>query len=373
MASYQKRGKTWTARISYTDQMTGDRKYQTKSGFLRKNQAEEWAISIEQTKFNESIGKATTKETFADYFERWFTTYKLPHVEEQTINHYRYTHGIIKGYFKELRLNLVTREYYQTFLNDFGKNHAIASSRKVAMEIRSCVRDAVADGAIARDFTRRVVVTGHEATDESLKYLDGDDMHKLIDDLSATIDARRSSRAMALLALYTGARFGEIAGLTWDNVDEENGTIDIKRAWNTLDNDGFKSTKNKQSVRNISVNQEVFDFLRQLHRSQDSLDRDNPFNLVFLGQGITPPSSTAANNMLKRTLEHIGAKHITFHGLRHTHASYLIYKGLTLYYVSERLGHANFNVTLRVYSHMIHEMKDEQNKKLLSVLDGFRG
>ncbi|WP_141374068.1 tyrosine-type recombinase/integrase [Levilactobacillus brevis] len=34
-------------------------------------------------------------------------------------------------------------------------------------------------------------------------------------------------------------------------------------------------------------------------------------------------------------------KNITFHGLRHTHASYLIYKGVSIYYIFQRLGHAN--------------------------------
>lgn len=371
MASIQKRGKTWIARISYTDPVTGKRKYESKSGFLRKKQAEEWSLSIEQTKFNESIGKASTNDTFAKYFEKWFLTYKLPHVEEQTIRHYKYTHGIIKNYFKELKLSLVTREYYQTFLNDFGKTHAIASSRKVAMEIRSCVRDAVADGAINKDFTRRVVVTGHDGKDSSLKYLDGQDMKNLIAELSSTVDARRSSRIMALLALYTGARFGEIAGLTWDNVDEESQTINIVRSWNALENNGFKETKNKQSVRKIKVNSQVFDILHHLHRSQDALYEENPFNLVFLGQGNTPPSSTAVNSMLRRVLTQLDAKQVTFHGLRHTHASYLIFKGLSLYYVSERLGHANYDITLRVYSHMIHEMQEKEDKKLLSVLDSF--
>ena len=63
---------------------------------------------------------------------------------------------------------------------------------------------------------------------------------------------------------------------------------------------------------------------------------------VFQGKNDIPPTSNAANKQLRRDLDDIGAtKIITFHGLRHTHASWLLAHDVDLHYVSERLGHSN--------------------------------
>lgn len=99
---------------------------------------------------------------------------------------------------------------------------------------------------------------------------------------------------------------------------------------------------------------------------------DNPLNLIFLAPNGKIPSSSAANTMLRTALKRIGAsKTITFHSLRHTHASYLIYKGVSIY--SQRLGHANYTITMNVYSHMLHEMETAENAKLVSALDSLDG
>jgi len=160
MASFQKRGKTWTARISYTDTY-GERKYKTKSGFRIKSAAEEWALTIEQGKFDESIGKANTTESFADYFWNWYKTYKEPILSLATKRRYVITYNEVKDYFGVLKLAAITRESYQVFLNEYGKTRAIASSKKLNTQIRACVRDAVDEGALTRDFTKKATITGH--------------------------------------------------------------------------------------------------------------------------------------------------------------------------------------------------------------------
>lgn len=48
------------------------------------------------------------------------------------------------------------------------------------------------------------------------------------------------------------------------------------------------------------------------------------------------------------------------HGLRHTHASVLLYKNVSIYYVSELLGHADINTTLREYAHVINELREKE-------------
>lgn len=59
---------------------------------------------------------------------------------------------------------------------------------------------------------------------------------------------------------------------------------------------------------------------------------------------------------------------ITVHGLRHSHASYLLYKGVSVNYVSERLGHANTAITQLVYTHMLSEERSNEADKTVKIL-----
>ena len=73
-------------------------------------------------------------------------------------------------------------------------------------------------------------------------------------------------------------------------------------------------------------------------------------------------SNTNANKLLKKLLLKLNIELITVHGLRHTHASILLYKKASIHYVSERLGHSDIETTLKEYTHVLKELRlqDEQ-------------
>lgn len=73
-------------------------------------------------------------------------------------------------------------------------------------------------------------------------------------------------------------------------------------------------------------------------------------------------SNTDANKLLKNTLKALGIDRITMHGLRHTHACVLLYKKVSIYYVSERLGHKDIETTHKHYSHVTKELRAEDAK-----------
>jgi len=373
MASISRLNGKWVARVSFYDKL-GKRHYKNKAGFQLKRDAEAWAADLEKEKFDETIGKVETNEFFADYFLKWFHAFKEPTLSLATKRRYLITHKVVEEYFAGYKLTNITRLQYQQFLNSYGKTHAIASSQKVNTQIKACIHDALDDGHIKFDFTKKAKITGHAGKDIALKFLDADDMTKLVSYLKLDVNPNHPTKMMALTALYTGARFEEIAGLTWKDISPKFGTISINKAWNTLENNGFKETKNTQSNRIIRVNQELFKTLGQYHNAQGLLGLDNPSNLIFVGKNGKVPSSNASNNMLHTALKKIHAKKdITFHGLRHTHASYLIYKGVSIYYISERLGHASYTITMNIYSHILHEMEQAENSKLVKALDDLSG
>ncbi|MFT8416701.1 MAG: tyrosine-type recombinase/integrase, partial [Lacticaseibacillus paracasei] len=60
---------------------------------------------------------------------------------------------------------------------------------------------------------------------------------------------------------------------------------------------------------------------------------------------------------------------ITFHGLRHSHVSYLISQGIDIYYISKRLGHSDITITMRVYGHLLDSQKRKEALKATAAMD----
>lgn len=365
MASYRKKGKGWEARTSY--QENGKQVPITKGGFTTKKMAEKWANDIEHRKLS-GRGLVKSNTTLYVYFKEWYAIYKEPLLSQNTKLRYSYAIKVLKANFNRQAMTKISRTAYQRFLNEYGKTHALASSKKLNTQIRAAVRSAMEDGIIVKDFTAHTSISGHASKDAELKYLDLDDTKKLIADLKTDISPNHPTKFMALVAIYTGARFSEVAGLTWDNISTKKDTMTIEKTWDVVKNTGFKPTKNAQSVRTIAITTELIQMFKEYHQKQrvmqigHGLINDN--NLVFITAAGKVPSNNAANKTLTNALTRVDGKVITFHGLRHTHASYLIYKGVSIYYISERLGHSNYSITMQVYSHLIHEMRAKEDSKL---------
>ncbi|MBU5595590.1 tyrosine-type recombinase/integrase [Amphibacillus sp. MSJ-3] len=84
-------------------------------------------------------------------------------------------------------------------------------------------------------------------------------------------------------------------------------------------------------------------------------------------------SNTNVNKLLAKTLVDLGIDTITIHGSRHTHASILLYKKVSVNYVSERLGHKNVETTWTTYSHILKEMRAQDEKQTPKILDSMIG
>jgi integrase len=120
----------------------------------------------------------------------------------------------------------------------------------------------------------------------------------------------------------------------------------------------FKLPKTKAGRRDVTLPDILVDVLREYRKVQMELrlklgaGRLQDDNLLFTdieGGPLTPNTlSVAWCNFTKR----IGMPEITFHALRHSHASQLIDAGVDIVTISKRLGHAKPDITLRVYSHL---------------------
>ena len=154
------------------------------------------------------------------------------------------------------------------------------------------------------------------------------------------------------LLYLTGCRRGEALALNWHDISGFNLNI-IKTLGYHTEKGGFKitKTKNKYSKRIIiipAVLKRMLDSLKEYYKTFEDFSLDN----FIFGNSRTLPPQTIRNNFDKYT-ELAKVKRIRIHDFRHSHASYLISKGYDIVTVSRRLGHANIEMTLNTYSHLM--------------------
>lgn len=368
MASYTNRGTKSKPSWQYTISRYVNGKYSPirKGGFRTKAEAQAEAEEIERKlKREEKI--FLDPIPFSEYFEKWYKLYKT-HIKNQTLRHYKYTLKIIKEHFEDKPIQRIRRDDYQLFLNEIGQKYSKETTLKIQSHIKSCLEHAVEDGIIRFNFARNVVVTGKPPVkDRNEKHLNYVDSEKLYDELFKRLDEGISYYA-ALLLLVSGMRFEELVGLTRNDFDFNNNTITINKVWgyNNHMSEGFGPTKNPQSVRTISIDPNVMKEFKKLFITLP----DNIHRLVFFSGSSKYKvlSNNAVNKSLKKAQKAVGIKNIvTAHGLRHTHASALIYKKASLIYVSERLGHSSPETTYRKYLHVMNELREEDDQIAINL------
>jgi integrase len=165
---------------------------------------------------------------------------------------------------------------------------------------------------------------------------------------------------IAALALATGMRRGELLGLQWGDIDLDGATLGVERSVEeTKSGLRVKSPKTKRGRRNVTLPADAVALLRAYKVKQLELrlvlghGSIKPETLVFstLEGGLLSPDN------LSRDWRRISASRklprVSFHALRHTHASMLIGKGVDILTISRRLGHSKPSVTLDTYGHLI--------------------
>jgi integrase len=170
---------------------------------------------------------------------------------------------------------------------------------------------------------------------------------------------------IAVLAVGTGMRRGEICGLAWGALDLDGAAVRVERSMEeTAAGLRFKAPKTRSGRRKISLPPNVVEAMRAHRRHQQQqrlmlgLGRVGTDDLVFaLADGSPYPPDKLSRDWL-RAVTARKLPRAMFHSLRHSHVSALIAAGLDVVAVSRRIGHASPAVTLGVYAHLFQSKDD---------------
>ena len=290
----------------------------------------------------------------------WIKLYKEKAVRKVTLDKYYLTHRKIKELAPELHMNELTRQSYQKLLNNYAATHEKQTTLDFHHHLKAALVDALDEGLLEHDPTRRAIIKGVDPSNKKNKFLNLYELQKLLRHLDLGDEINWDW--FILLVSKTGLRFAEALALTPEDFDFERQQIIVNKSWNYKTPIGnFQKTKNESSNRVVMVDWHLMNQFKSLIRNKES---DWP---IFVPHNKRVFNSTV-NGLLEKYCYKLDIPTISVHGLRHTHASLLLYEGVSVASVAKRLGHANTTTTQETYIHIIEELENKDNDKVLHHL-----
>jgi len=320
------------------------------------------------------------KITIAEYLHKWLETHKQ-NLAPSTYRRYRVAveqhiipclGSIPLGKLQPLQIQDFLAKELEEGRKDnkksTGRGLTPATVRYTYTVLHKALKDAVKWQMLYRNPAD--YVTAPKAKREEPVVLDEQHVKKLLNELKGTY-----LYMPTYLAIYTGMRMGEILGLTWQDVDLDRGVVTIRQAsiQRNADKPEFGQPKTAKSRRRVDISPSVVRELREHRKCQLELKlKAGPqwedFNLVCSHENGRPVNPPTLSSRFSRTASKLGLP-VTFHGLRHTHASLLIKAGVPAKVISERLGHSSIRTTMDTYGHLMDGMQKEAARKLEKLLD----
>ena len=305
------------------------------------------------------LNEAQRTDKFCEYYAKWITVYKKGAIRQVTMDKYLMTQKWLEKLIPDLKICDLNRSAYQQLLNDYAEYHERQTTMDFHHQLKGAVLDAVDEGLIDRDPTRKAIIKGKAPSTKKIKYLNQFELHTLLASLELKDEVNWDY--FILLVAKTGMRFSEALALTPKDFDFYHQTLSISKTWDYKGAGGFQPTKNKSSVRKIQIDwQSVIRFSELVKGLPD----DQP---IFVDGKVY---NSTVNDVLSRHCERCNIPVISIHGLRHTHASLLLFTGVSIASVARRLGHSSMTTTQKTYLHIIQELENKDIDLVMRSLSG---
>ncbi len=362
------RGKsTWRIRYDGPRDASGQRRQVSETVKGTKRDAErvlrDRLAAIEQNTF-----VAPSRLLVSEFLEQWLNTYAIPNTSPLTVIGYRTHFNRINRWLGSMPLQRLSPYHIQSMYAEMATEFKPRTVMVTHTLLHEALKYAVRWGLLSRNPV--------EATEPPRRGKDTEPVMWSVQDILRFLEAANGHRYYHVyhLAILTGMRRGELAGLQWEQVDLERKLLTVTGQLLYIRRRGLnRSLPKTDRGRRISLSQSAVDLLKQVRRRQ--LEQKlaagpawKETGYVFTsetGLPINPGTMTAAFTALVRKL---GLPRITLHGLRHAHATLLLSNGVHPQVVSERLGHSSVKLTLDLYSHVLPHIQEAAAKVIDEAL-----
>lgn len=305
------------------------------------------------------IHEISRTDLFCDYYRQWISVYKDGAVRKVTLKKYLLAHAWLSKLAPDVMLADLDRMAYQRLLNAYAECHERQTVMDFHHQLKGAILDAVDEGLMDRDPTRKAIVKGMVPREKKQRFLNQFELHKLLGCLD--LGYRPSWDWMILLIAKTGLRFSEALAVTPKDFDFAHQTLSVEKTWDYKEGTGFLPTKNRSSIRKVAIDWQLVVQFAELIKG---LPEDTP---IFVRGRVY---NSTVNGLLARHCAEAGVPIISVHGLRHTHASLLLFAGVSIASVARRLGHSSMNTTQRIYLHIIQELENKDVDLVMRSLSG---
>lgn len=325
----------------------------------------------------------------------WLKLYKYGKVKARTYDALESTLNcqIIKSSIGNMQIQAITGTDIQELLNDIALKKSDSTVKKVKHLLKQYF-DYYYNDDPTKNPMRLVKLPKHQKIFERDRdgYIFDSDHYEVLNDEEINLLTEEFSQPYVqnkrgyrngygiLFIMWSFVRFGEAVGLQWKDVNFEQKTVNIYKAYSRIRNrdskgnplEGYKwvltTPKSKKGIRNIPVCDKAIECLRKYREVQGEC-KDSDF--IFTSTEGNPLTAQFLNNSLQRAL--INARintRVTIHGLRHTGISYFIRHGVSDKVVSELAGHADVSITDKIYYNVIEEQKKSAIKSINDLQKG---
>jgi len=348
----EKRGKGWLVRIYLGKGEDGKKKYFTQMIYApTKHMAREIEASLKK-RLVKPDGYRGAVYTLGEWLDAWLAETKDT-VSSRTYKEYESHVRKLKPLVGDLFLYSLQAEVLsQRLAGQF--NHLRPKTRKnLYSTLKTVIR-----AAIERKLAPYDALVGFKLPKvprEIRRTLSRDELKRLVE----AAKEHKHGLIIRMLAV-TGARLGEILGLTWDCVDFERGTITIEKSVDTKHRVLKGDVKTPQARRTVELDEETITLLRNhaptgkivpIHRHKNSL--------VFQAEDGRPVKYEAVRKTLHKALQKAGLPTIRIHDIRHSVVTLLLSEGVPPILVANLVGH-KVGTTVNCYAQQVSHGKGLQ-------------
>ncbi len=373
MPSYEKNKKSglWSARFRETSLKDGQIHQVRLSGFKTKKEAQygyetyliEYNKKAEENKNNTIPKENPAKIRFSVLVENYLAFKKARVKKSSFYDVDKKVRNKILPYFKNVSVEDVTPALvleWQLTLTEYS----YAYQKTLVTHLASIYNYAEKYHNIPNIMDKVDRPRNLQAKKEMLFYTP-DEFRKMIKEVESIV------YSLYYKMLYlSGCRRGEALALTWEDISFDNNTVKISKTLSFKVGESGKPyhigpPKTPSSNRTVILPQFYMNQLKEYKTWQT----ENESNIEFVFGADTPLPPTSIERHLTKAASKAEVKRIRIHDLRHSCASLLLHKGVTIVALSKHLGHSSVKETLDTYSHMLPDDQTMIIKSLETVSD----